>query len=164
MIDSFIRGILGPLGSRVLDFYIANGLWINGLLLLYALLVVFARRTFDLGRQSLVESIQKEYGPQIEHRKSESILKVLKHIRIPWERAIDPATHSFRPAEELRAVYETEHGLRRDEDLVVYCRIGERAAHTWFTLTYLLGFPNVRNYDGSWTEWGNQVGAPIEKP
>ena len=83
---------------------------------------------------------------------------------IPWERAIDPATHSFRPAEELRAVYETEHGLRRDEDLVVYCRIGERAAHTWFTLTYLLGFPNVRNYDGSWTEWGNQVGAPIEKP
>jgi hypothetical protein len=88
MIDSFIRGILGPLGSRVLDFYIANGLWINGLLLLYALLVVFARRTFDLGRQSLVESIQKEYGPQIEHRKSESILKVLKHIRIPWERAM----------------------------------------------------------------------------
>jgi hypothetical protein len=88
MIDSFIRGILGPLGSRVLDFYIANGLWINGLLLLYALLVVLARRTFDLGRQFLVETIQKEYGPQIEHQKSESILKVLRNISIPWERAI----------------------------------------------------------------------------
>lgn len=83
---------------------------------------------------------------------------------IPWERAIDLDTHSFRPAEELRTIYEAEHGLRRDEDIVVYCRIGERAAHTWFALTYLLGFPKVRNYDGSWTEWGNQVGAPIEKP
>lgn len=83
---------------------------------------------------------------------------------IPWERTIDPDTHSFRPAEELRAIYEVEHGLRREDDIVVYCRIGERAAHTWFALTYLLGFPKVRNYDGSWTEWGNQVGAPIERP
>ena len=83
---------------------------------------------------------------------------------IPWERAIDPDTHTFRSAEELRAIYEAEHGLRRDADTVVYCRIGERSSHTWFALTYLLGFTKVRNYDGSWSEWGNQVGAPIEKP
>jgi thiosulfate/3-mercaptopyruvate sulfurtransferase len=83
---------------------------------------------------------------------------------MPWVRAIDPDTHTYRPADELRAIYEAELGLRHDEDIVVYCRIGERSSHTWFALTYLLGFSNVRNYDGSWTEWGNKVGAPIEKP
>jgi thiosulfate/3-mercaptopyruvate sulfurtransferase len=83
---------------------------------------------------------------------------------VPWQRAIILDAHTFRPAEELRAIYEGEHGLRRDEDVVVYCRIGERSSHTWFALTYLLGFTKVRNYDGSWTEWGNQVGAPIERP
>jgi thiosulfate/3-mercaptopyruvate sulfurtransferase len=83
---------------------------------------------------------------------------------IPWGRAIDPVTHTFLPAPALRAIYETEHGLRADDDIVVYCRIGERSSHTWFALTYLLGYPKVRNYDGSWTEWGNQVGAPIQKP
>jgi thiosulfate/3-mercaptopyruvate sulfurtransferase len=83
---------------------------------------------------------------------------------IPWDRAIDPVTHTFLPAPALRAIYETEHGLRPDDDIVVYCRIGERSSHTWFALTYLLGYPKVRNYDGSWTEWGNQVGAPIQKP
>jgi thiosulfate/3-mercaptopyruvate sulfurtransferase len=83
---------------------------------------------------------------------------------IPWNRAVNPDTHTFRPADELRMIYEAERGLQRDEDIIVYCRIGERSAHTWFALTYLLGFSNVRNYDGSWIEWGNQVGAPIEKP
>lgn len=83
---------------------------------------------------------------------------------IPWHHAINPDTHTFRPAEELRAIYQAEHGLRRDDDIVVYCRIGERSSHTWFVLTYLLGFPKVRNYDGSWTEWGNRVRAPIERP
>jgi thiosulfate/3-mercaptopyruvate sulfurtransferase len=83
---------------------------------------------------------------------------------IPWGRAIDPVTHTFLPASALRAIYETEHELRPDDDIVVYCRIGERSSHTWFALTYLLGYPKVRNYDGSWTEWGNQVGAPIQKP
>ena len=83
---------------------------------------------------------------------------------IPWGRAINPETHMFRPASELRTLYEQENGLKRDGDTVVYCRIGERSSHTWFALTYLLGFSKVRNYDGSWTEWGNAVRLPIEKP
>ena len=83
---------------------------------------------------------------------------------IPWGRAITPETHTFRPAEELRTIYEQENGLGASDDVIAYCRIGERSSHTWFALTYLLGFKKVRNYDGSWTEWGNSVRAPIEKP
>lgn len=83
---------------------------------------------------------------------------------VPWARAIDPETHCFRSAEELRAIYEREQGLSAGEEIVAYCRIGERSSHTWFVLTYLLGYGNVRNYDGSWTEWGNAVRAPIERP
>ena len=83
---------------------------------------------------------------------------------IPWARAVDPATHTFRSAAELRALYEQENRLEPGQETIVYCRIGERSSHSWFALTYLLGFPKVRNYDGSWTEWGNGVGLPIEKP
>ena len=83
---------------------------------------------------------------------------------VPWGRAVDPATHCFKSAAELRAIYEMEQGLGSQEDIVVYCRIGERSSHTWFVLTYLLGYTAVRNYDGSWTEWGNAVRAPIERP
>jgi len=83
---------------------------------------------------------------------------------IPWARAIEPGDGTFKSADELRNIYEDEHGVAPDQDVVVYCRIGERSSHTWFVLTYLLGYPRVRNYDGSWTEWGNLVGVPVEKP
>ncbi len=83
---------------------------------------------------------------------------------IPWGRAITPETHTFRPAVELRTIYQQENGLKPEDDVIAYCRIGERSSHTWFALTYLLGFKNVHNYDGSWTEWGNLVKAPIERP
>ena len=81
---------------------------------------------------------------------------------IPWATAANP-DGTFRSAEELRQIYEGKD-IARDKDVISYCRIGERSAHTWFVLTYLLGYPHVRNYDGSWTEWGNLVKAPIEKP
>ena len=81
---------------------------------------------------------------------------------VPWKRAADD-DGTFKPAADLHAIYEDEVGLNRDDDVIVYCRIGERSSHTWFVLTQLLGFEKVRNYDGSWTEWGNVVGAPIER-
>jgi thiosulfate/3-mercaptopyruvate sulfurtransferase len=80
---------------------------------------------------------------------------------IPWGTAAAP-DGTFKSAEELRSIYEGQ-GVTPDRPVVTYCRIGERSAHTWFALTQLLGYPDVRNYDGSWTEWGNLVGAPIEK-
>jgi thiosulfate/3-mercaptopyruvate sulfurtransferase len=83
---------------------------------------------------------------------------------VPWGRAVDPQTHCFLSADALRAIYEREQGLSPAEDIIVYCRIGERSSHTWFVLTYLLGYTTVRNYDGSWTEWGNAVRTPIERP
>jgi thiosulfate/3-mercaptopyruvate sulfurtransferase len=82
---------------------------------------------------------------------------------VPWARAVDAETHVFRSAAELRTIYVTEQGLKPTDDVIAYCRIGERSSHTWFVLTYLLGFAHVRNYDGSWTEWGNLVRAPIER-
>ncbi len=81
---------------------------------------------------------------------------------VPWARAANP-DGSFKNAADLRAIYEQEQGLRPEDDVIAYCRIGERSSHTWFVLTNLLGYEKVRNYDGSWTEWGNSVGLPIEK-
>jgi thiosulfate/3-mercaptopyruvate sulfurtransferase len=80
---------------------------------------------------------------------------------IPWAKAARE-DGTFKSADELQALYEAQ-GITKNQNVIAYCRIGERSAHTWFALTYLLGYPRVRNYDGSWTEWGNLVGAPIEK-
>ncbi|MDZ4770154.1 MAG: sulfurtransferase [Chloroflexota bacterium] len=82
---------------------------------------------------------------------------------VPWARAANTEDGTFKSADELRAIYEGEKGLKPTDDVIAYCRIGERSSHSWFVLTYLLGYPNVRNYDGSWTEWGNSVGLPIER-
>jgi thiosulfate/3-mercaptopyruvate sulfurtransferase len=82
---------------------------------------------------------------------------------VPWSRAVDPADGTFRSGEELRRIYVEDQGLRPPREVIAYCRIGERSSHTWFVLKYLLGFERVRNYDGSWTEWGNLVGVPVER-
>ncbi len=82
---------------------------------------------------------------------------------VPWAKAVDPETGMFRTEAELRELYQISGNVQPEDDVIVYCRIGERSSHTWFVLHYLLGYPKVRNYDGSWTEWGNMVGVPIEK-
>ena len=81
---------------------------------------------------------------------------------VPWARAA-AEDGRFRARAELAAIYQTEQGLSPTDDVIVYCRIGERSSHTWFVLSHLLGFEKVRNYDGSWTEWGNMVRSPIAK-
>jgi thiosulfate/3-mercaptopyruvate sulfurtransferase len=80
---------------------------------------------------------------------------------VPWAKAANE-DGTFKSADELRALYETE-GVTDDREIIAYCRIGERSSHTWFALTELLGYRNVKNYDGSWTEYGSLVGAPVEK-
>lgn len=79
---------------------------------------------------------------------------------VPWGKAV-AEDGTFRPLPELDAIYRTGAGLAEGDDVIAYCRIGERSAHTWFVLTHLLGFEGVRNYDGSWTEWGSAVRVPI---
>lgn len=81
---------------------------------------------------------------------------------IPWSKAVRE-DGTFKSPDELKELYQSQ-GITEDKDVIAYCRIGERSSHTWFALKYLLGFPKVRNYDGSWTEWGNLVEAPIERP
>ncbi len=81
---------------------------------------------------------------------------------VPWLQAVDEADGTFKSADELKVLYEGK-GVTSDKDIIAYCRIGERSSHTWFALRELLGYPNVRNYDGSWTEWGNLVDQPVER-
>ncbi len=82
-------------------------------------------------------------------------------INIPWSKAVNE-DGTFKSTKELRKLYQ-EKGILPDKEIISYCRIGERSSHTWFVLKYLLGYPDVKNYDGSWTEWGNMIGNPIEK-
>jgi thiosulfate/3-mercaptopyruvate sulfurtransferase len=81
---------------------------------------------------------------------------------IPWAQAVNDKDGTFKSADELKKLYESK-GITPDKEIIAYCRIGERSSHTWFVLKYLLGYPNVKNYDGSWTEWGNMIANPIEK-
>jgi thiosulfate/3-mercaptopyruvate sulfurtransferase len=82
-------------------------------------------------------------------------------VNVPWAKAVED-DGTFRPSDQLSDLYRSL-GVTPDKDVVAYCRIAERSSHTWFVLKYLLGYPRVRNYDGSWTEWGNMVGVPIEQ-
>jgi thiosulfate/3-mercaptopyruvate sulfurtransferase len=82
---------------------------------------------------------------------------------VPWSTAVNTSDGTFKPADELRKIYLENQHLDPARQTIAYCRIGERSSHTWFVLKYLLGLNNVKNYDGSWTEYGNLVGAPIER-
>jgi thiosulfate/3-mercaptopyruvate sulfurtransferase len=81
---------------------------------------------------------------------------------IPWGQAVNDNDGTFKSADELKKLYES-NGITPEKEVIAYCRIGERSSHSWFVLKYLLGYPNVKNYDGSWTEWGNIIASPIEK-
>ena len=83
-------------------------------------------------------------------------------VSIPWSQAVKE-DGTFKTAEELAKLYQSK-GITPDKEIITYCRIGERSSFSWFVLKYLLGYPKVRNYDGSWTEWGNMVRNPIQKP
>ncbi len=110
----------------------------------------------------------KEYSGELLHMEAypqEGALRgghIPGAVNVPWATAANE-DGTFRSADELVEIYEKGQGLSKDKNVIAYCRIGERSSHTWFVLTYLLGYENVRNYDGSWTEWGNLVRAPIEK-
>ena len=82
-------------------------------------------------------------------------------INVPWGKAVNE-DGTFKSIEDLTKLY-NENGIHPEKEVISYCRIGERSSHTWFVLKYLLGYPDVKNYDGSWTEWGNMIGNPIEK-
>ncbi|MGC2307866.1 MAG: sulfurtransferase [Nitrososphaeraceae archaeon] len=83
-------------------------------------------------------------------------------VNIPWAQAVNDSDGTFKSTDELKQLYESK-GITPDKEIIAYCRIGERSSHTWFVLKYLLGYPKVKNYDGSWTEWGNMIANPIEK-
>lgn len=110
----------------------------------------------------------KEYSGELLHMEAYPQEGALRggHIpgadNVPWATAANE-DGTFKSADELKSIYMEGKGLKEGDDVIAYCRIGERSSHTWFVLTYLLGFDKVRNYDGSWTEWGNLVKAPIEK-
>jgi thiosulfate/3-mercaptopyruvate sulfurtransferase len=127
------------------------------------------RRAIEKAEQTVLVDVRspKEFSGEItappeypmEHAQRGGHIPGAKNI--PWAQAVRE-DGTFKSPEELRALYEGK-GVTPDKHVICYCRIGERSSHTWFVLKYLLGYPSVRNYDGSWTEWGNMIGNPIEK-
>jgi thiosulfate/3-mercaptopyruvate sulfurtransferase len=113
--------------------------------------------------------LPEEFSGEITHMPEYPQEGVLRggHIpgakNVPWKTAVNE-DGTFKSADELRRIYTEGLGLNPSEEIITYCRIGERSSHTWFALTYLLGYAKVRNYDGSWTEWGNSVRVPIARP
>lgn len=122
------------------------------------------------GKRPLIDvRSPKEFTGELLHMEAYPQEGALRGGHIPGAKNVPWATAAredgtFKSADELRGIYIEDKGLKEGDDVIAYCRIGERSSHTWFVLTYLLGFDKVRNYDGSWTEWGNLVKAPIEKP
>ena len=106
-----------------------------------------------LGKVSAPPEYSAEYGQLDGH--------IPGALNLPWDWAVNQ-DGTFKSADELRGIYESI-GITRDKEIITYCRIGERSAYTWFVLKYLLGYPNVKSYDGSWLEWSNTIGNPIEK-
>ena len=122
-----------------------------------------------LGSRSLVDvRSPKEFTGEItappeyptEHAQRGGHIPEAKNI--PWSQAVNDSDGTFKSPDELKKLYEPK-GITPDKEIIAYCRIGERSSHTWFVLKYLLGYPNVKNYDGSWTEWGNMIANLIEK-
>jgi len=149
----------------------------------------YARTSYKAGRRDLSLRVYKEYvlqalqlsdkvlvdvrGPKefsgeilappeypTEHAQRGGHIPGAKNI--PWAQTVNDADGTFKSRKDIEALYAPK-GVTPDKEVITYCRIGERSSHTWFVLKYLLGFPNVKNYDGSWTEWGNSVGTPIER-
>lgn len=128
------------------------------------------RRALDRVEQTVLVDVRspKEFSGEItappeypmEHAQRGGHIPGAKNI--PWAQAVKDTDGTFKSADELKALYEGK-GVTPDKHVIAYCRIGERSSHSWFVLKYLLGYPSVRNYDGSWTEWGNMIGNPIEK-
>jgi len=128
------------------------------------------RRAIEKAEQTVLVDVRspKEFSGEItappeyptEHAQRGGHIPGAKNI--PWAQAVSEADGTFKSLEELRALYEGK-SVTPDKHVICYCRIGERSSHSWFVLKYLLGYPSVRNYDGSWTEWGNMIGNPIEK-
>ena len=120
-------------------------------------------------RQLLIDvRSPKEYSGELLHMEAYPQEGALRGGHIPNAKSVPWATAAnedgtFKSADELTAIYKEGAGLDPNQDIIAYCRIGERSSHTWFVLKYLLGYESVKNYDGSWTEWGNLVKAPIEK-